>query len=223
MSWTISSLTGQTRDHLVELDDRLLHRDIVDDFVRLQESAKAAGFELVIASSFRDFDRQKLIWNSKFSGDRPILDDNGNTLEPSTLTDDEKVQAILRWSALPGASRHHWGTDMDIYAANLLPEGVSIQLEPWEYLSGHQAPFFAWLEANLASFGFFFPYREDRGGVAFEPWHISHQVVTSGLLDSLTEEVLRDVIATSDIGGRDAILLSLKGIYSKYIANVCEA
>ncbi|WP_407331137.1 M15 family metallopeptidase [Enterovibrio sp. 27052020O] len=223
MSWTISSLTGQTRDHLVELDDRLLHRDIVDDFLRLQESAKAAGFELVIASSFRDFDRQKMIWNSKFSGNRPILDDNGNPLDPSTLSDHEKVQAILRWSALPGASRHHWGTDMDIYAANLLPKGASIQLEPWEYLSGHQAPFFDWLEANLASFGFFFPYHEDRGGVAFEPWHISHKAVTVGILDALTEEVLRSVIATSDICGQDAILLSLKGIYSKYVTNVCEA
>ncbi len=25
------------------------------------------------------------------------------------------MQAILRWSALPGASRHHWGTDIDVY------------------------------------------------------------------------------------------------------------
>ena len=43
---------------------------------------------------------------------------------------------ILRWSALPGGSRHHWGTEIDIFDPDLLPQGQSLQLEPWEYESG---------------------------------------------------------------------------------------
>ncbi len=62
--------------------------------------------------------------------------------------------AILRWSALPGGSRHHWGCDFDVYARNLLPPGTQLQLEPWEYLEGHQLAFYQWVEANLDSFGF---------------------------------------------------------------------
>ncbi len=35
----------------------------------------------------------------------------------------ERVAAILVWSALPGASRHHWGTDCDVIDAAALPPG----------------------------------------------------------------------------------------------------
>ncbi|WP_163393201.1 M15 family metallopeptidase [Enterovibrio norvegicus] len=223
MHWSVASLTGQTQEHLVSHGDFLLHADVKADFIRLQTAAQAAGFELAIASSFRDFARQQMIWNNKFMGLRPILDDTGTSLDPSRLSDDEKVRAILRWSALPGASRHHWGTDIDVYSTNLLPQSVSLQLEPWEYLSGHQAPLFAWLEDNLEQYGFYLPYREDKGGVAFEPWHISHKATTQGLLEQLTPETLSAVIASSDIQGRETILPMLNWIYSQYISNVCEA
>ncbi len=94
-------------------------------------------------------------------------------MDTASLSDEQKVRAILRWSALPGASRHHWGTDFDIYAGNLLPVDTSLALEPWEYTQGHQVPFYQWLKNNAGQYGFRFPYQQDRGGVAFEPWHIS--------------------------------------------------
>ncbi|WP_325891922.1 M15 family metallopeptidase [Grimontia sp. NTOU-MAR1] len=223
MSWTLSSLTGQSQDHLCTLTDGLmLHKEVQADFLALQSSAEKAGFELTIASSFRDFNRQQMIWDNKFNGLRPMLDGNGNPLDTSQLNDDDKVRAILRWSALPGASRHHWGTDIDIYARNLLPEGISIQLEPWEYLTGHQKPFFDWLLANMKTHGFYLPYREDRGGVAFEPWHISHIPTTQGALDILTPDALRTAIASSNIAGRETVLNQLDWIYSQYVSNVCE-
>ncbi|MCZ8486094.1 D-alanyl-D-alanine carboxypeptidase family protein [Vibrio lentus] len=31
-------------------------------------------------------------------------------------SEQQKLSAILRWSALPGASRHHWGCDFDVFA-----------------------------------------------------------------------------------------------------------
>ncbi|WP_188008847.1 M15 family metallopeptidase [Grimontia hollisae] len=223
MSWTLSSLTGQTQDHLLSLTDgRLVHHNVKADFLKLQTAAEKAGFTLTIASSFRDFARQQMIWDNKFHGLRPILGSEGLPLDTASLSEEEKVRAILRWSALPGASRHHWGTDIDIYASNLLPEDVNIQLEPWEYLSGHQRPFFEWLTANMEHFGFYLPYREDRGGVAFEPWHISHVATTQGTLDILTPDALRTVIASSDIAGRETVLNALDWIYSQYVSNVCE-
>ncbi|KXF81240.1 M15 family metallopeptidase [Enterovibrio coralii] len=223
MNWTTEQLTGQTEEHLVNLDGRLLHRDIERDFLNMQAAAKAAGFDLTIASSFRDFNRQQLIWDNKFNGTRPVLDDNGKAVNLAVLSDEDKVKAILRWSALPGGSRHHWGTDMDVYAANLLPKDTQLLLEPWEYLSGHQTPFYQWLEKNMAQFGFYLPYREDRGGVAFEPWHISHQATAADFLNALTQERLKMTIASSDIAGRETVLTMLDWIYSQYVSNVCEA
>src|SRR5690606_7851846 len=83
-----------------------LHRDLVEPLEQLCDSARDAGFCISVASSFRSFERQLHIWNAKATGQRPVLDAEGNTLELATLEERDKVQAILRWSALPGASRH---------------------------------------------------------------------------------------------------------------------
>ncbi|MBC7428790.1 MAG: D-alanyl-D-alanine carboxypeptidase family protein [Bacteriovorax sp.] len=60
-----------------------------------------------IASAFRGFDAQLSIWNAKAKGLRTLFDDQGNALDYKTLSSVEIVYAILRWSALPGASRQH--------------------------------------------------------------------------------------------------------------------
>jgi len=43
------------------------------------------------------------------------------------------VRAILHWSALPGASRHHWGTEIDVIDRAALADGRKAQLIPAEY------------------------------------------------------------------------------------------
>lgn len=223
MKWSLDALTGKTEDHLIQWEGRLIHPEIKSDFCALKNAAQNEGFSLTIASSFRDFDRQMLIWNNKFLGSRPVLDDNGHALDITQLSENEKISAILRWSALPGASRHHWGTDLDVYAKNHLPQKSALQLEPWEYLTGHQALFFQWLKENAPIFGFYFPYQNDNGGVAFEPWHISHKATASPLLEQLTQNQLKNVIRASDIAGKKTILTQLDWIYDRYICNVSKA
>ncbi|MCV5887699.1 M15 family metallopeptidase, partial [Escherichia coli] len=89
----------------------MLHPKVVNDLLKMINAATEAGFKMEIASGFRDFNRQKAIWNGKFSGELPILDINSRPLNKAELNDEEKLMAILRWSALPGGSRHHWGFD----------------------------------------------------------------------------------------------------------------
>lgn len=216
-------LTGQADSHLVDHQQHLLHRDMLPAFLRLQQAANQAGFDLQIASAFRSFERQLLIWNNKFKGSRPLLDSNSQPLDAGQLSDLEKIHAIMRWSALPGASRHHWGTDIDIYAANCLPGGTRLQLEPWEYnQGGHQAAFSTWLNEHIAQFGFYLPYAEDRNGVAIEPWHISYYPVSQPLLTQLTPELLYHTLNASQIAGKSQILSNLDNLYSRYIENICE-
>lgn len=223
MKWRIEALTGQTEQHLIRFGDFLIHPHIRADFEALQQAALKAGFELAIASSFRRFERQTVIWNNKFVGLRPVFDDVGNAIDINTLNDEQKIFAILRWSAMPGASRHHWGTDVDVYARNHLPANVSLQLEPWEYLSGHQASFFDWLNRHITQYGFYFPYQKDKGGVGVEPWHISHRETTNGLLEQLTPGALKSVLELSEIKGKETLLSNIDRIYKRYICNVSEA
>ncbi|MGF1714691.1 M15 family metallopeptidase [Photobacterium chitinilyticum] len=216
-------LTGQADTHLVSHQQHLLHRDMQPSFIQLQQAAALAGFDLQIASAFRPFERQLLIWNNKFSGSRPLLDSNSQPIDASQLSELEKIHAIMRWSALPGASRHHWGTDVDVYAANCLPNGTDLQLEPWEYaIGGHQAGFSVWLNEHMNQFGFYLPYAEDRNGVAVEPWHISYYPVSRHLLQQLTPKLLYHTLNANQIAGKSQILANLGNLYSKYIENICE-
>src|SRR5881394_967902 len=129
-------LTGRTRSHLSALAEPtcVLHNQVIVPFLAMRAAAAAEGIDLVPFSSFRDFDRQLTIWNGKFRGERPIQDRAGRPLHALALSPAERVEAILWWSALPGASRHHWGTDFDVLDRCAMPEGYKLQVVPAEYL-----------------------------------------------------------------------------------------
>lgn len=157
----------------------LAHPDAGRAMQRLQRRASAAGFDLAIASGHRSYRRQLAIFNAKVRGERPVYSEGGQELLHKDMDDRAWLHAILRYSALPGTSRHHWGTDFDIWDRNAVAEDYSLRLEPAEYHSdGPFAELTDWLSTLIRdddSEGFFRPYAEDRGGVAVEPWHLSHR------------------------------------------------
>ncbi|WHP47678.1 M15 family metallopeptidase [Mannheimia bovis] len=205
-------LTGKTRVHLVALpnllsDQHFLQPEVVESFLALQQGAKEAGFNLQPASTFRDFERQKLIWNMKFNGERKVHDDNGTAIDMSQLSDFEKCQAMLRWSAVPGSSRHHWGTEIDIFDPDLLPENTQLLLEPWEYLEGgYFAELTEWLHAHAEQFGFYFPFDGTHNRVGFEPWHISYRPIAAEYEKLFADEMLRSAWQDEDVAGKECLL-----------------
>ncbi|HEY5265115.1 MAG TPA: M15 family metallopeptidase, partial [Steroidobacteraceae bacterium] len=118
-------LTGRVRTHIADVPapQCALHAHVVAPFLNLRRAASADGFDLWPASSFRDFARQLAIWNGKFSGERPLLDASGQAIDAAALSPADRITAILLWSALPGASRHHWGTDVDFIDRNATAPG----------------------------------------------------------------------------------------------------
>ncbi len=158
----LACLTGQKNPDLVESHGVSLHRCTLPDWRALQKSAHAAGFELSAVSAHRSFSRQLKIWNDKARGVRPVLDAYGEVLDVSAMSDDECLFAILRWSALPGASRHHWGTDIDVVDSASIPAGYSVQLTNAEvYNDGPFTRLHDWLDSMINkdhSYGFYRPY-----------------------------------------------------------------
>jgi len=214
-------ITGQSDKHLIEIQGHRLHSEIIDDFLALQNAAKNAGFDLTIASSFRDFDRQSMIWNNKFSGSRPVYNKQQQPVDLTKLTDINKCIAIMRYSALPGASRHHLGTDLDIFDKAAVNDDYKLQLTPNEYEQGGPfAPMSDWLNNNLAKFGFYRPYKHDLDGVAPELWHISHIKQSQLMVDALSEKILYECINNSELLGKSAILANLPALYKRFISNV---
>ena len=228
--FSLEEVTGQGRGHIREVEHPpgstrcSLHKEVVNPYLALRAAAAVDGIDLVAFSGFRDFDRQLAIWNGKFSGERPMQDRAGRPLDALALSPAERVTAILWWSALPGASRHHWGTDFDVMDAAALPDGYKLQVVPSEYQSG--GPFerlTAWLDARMHAFGFFRPYASDRGGVSPEPWHLSHAPVAEHAQRALSIDGLRSVLSSAAIEGKDAVLAALDGSFARYVVNVDRA
>jgi len=224
-------LTGKVETHLIfeEKTNRYFHKDIYSDYLKLKSAALDSGIELYVLSSFRSFESQLKIWNLKAAGKRDLLDDNGEKLDYSELSSEEILFSILRWSALPGASRHHWGTDIDFVDKKTWPVGYDVQLIPSEYdQGGHFYKFRSWFDKvleNKNGLGFYRPYAKDLGGVAPEMWHLSHKEVSKNLLDSYTIDVFKDHI--DSLNETDFLLLkdvknNYERIYFDYVLNILK-
>lgn len=214
------TLTGRTEWHLVEFEGRQIHRTLLVPLRHLTEEASAAGFELALASAFRSFERQRLIWNDKAAGIRPVLADDGSPLDVARLSPDELLFAILRWSALPGASRHHWGTDIDVYDRRAVPAGYQVRLTLDETAdAGVFAGLHAWLDEYLAraDAGFFRPYRRRLGGVAPEPWHLSYAPLAREFQNAMAPGILRELVTASDLALKTQILQHFEEIYERFV------
>jgi len=221
--FTSLELTGRVATH-VRLASELaatLHPAAAAAAMTLRNAARAEGFDLTIVSSFRDFDRQAAIWNAKYQGERPLRDRQERLIDPATLDERGRVDAILIWSALPGASRHHWGTDIDVVDKAATPADYRPQLTAREFSSaGPYAALNEWLGENLHRFEFFRPYTVDKGGVQPEPWHLSYAPIAVPALDALTLDVLLEAVATSSMFGREQVLARLPELYARFVTNV---
>ena len=216
-------VTGRVATHVHDLADPacVLHPLAARAVRAMRDEARRAGIELCVVSAFRDFNRQLAIWRGKFNGQRPLLDPAGAVIERAKLDENALIDAILIWSALPGASRHHWGSDVDVVDAAALGLGENPQLVPQEYGPGGRFERLArWLDSNMGRFGFFRPYVTDRGGVRPEPWHLSFAEVAVPALQVLSLEGLREALEEADMPGQQAVLARLPELYQRYVLAV---
>lgn len=217
------ALTGQQADDTLcclEGTHTLLHPAVIAPLLALQARAQANGFSLAVASGFRSFARQQGIWNRKAQGSRPVLDTEGHPLDITRLSEDELLFAILRWSAIPGCSRHHWGTDIDIYDTGAVSPDYPLQLTTAEATgTGPFAPMHDWLDTVLSAPGceFFRPYAQDTGGIAPERWHLSHAPTAKRYEQLLDEALLIDWLMTQDIALKPVIRKHWHHIFHRYV------
>ena len=203
------------KQYIVPIDENSdrpgLHKDARKDFLLLRQESRKHNLELAVASGYRNYDRQREIWNGKASGKIPLRNEKGDIIPTRQLSKEKLVLTILRWSALPGFSRHHWGSDLDVFDAEACKHP---QLLPREYHPGGVChPLFLFLQKNMTNFGFFYPYDRDRGGIYPEPWHISHRKTAQSRQKNLTLEGFRNFIALR----QEEILLSKEILKQSYL------
>lgn len=156
-----------------------LRKDAYEAFVKMYDAAQKDGINLKIISATRNFNSQKTIWEAKWNGDRIV---EGKNLARDVKDSVERARIILRYSSMPGTSRHHWGTDIDINA-----------LEDGYFTKGQGKKEYDWLVENGPKYGFCQPYSpkgEKRpNGYEEEKWHWSYLPVSSQLIRQYQEKV----------------------------------
>ncbi len=156
-----------------------MHKEAYEAFVKMHEAARADGVNLVIVSAMRTFNHQRRIWNDKWNG-RQMLE--GNIYATSITDPVERAREILRFSAMPGTSRHHWGTDIDLNSL------VNSYFE-----SGQGKRVYEWLQENAHNFGFCQPYTAQgnnrQGGYEEEKWHWSYKPVSEKYLQAFEQSL----------------------------------
>lgn len=218
----VAILTGQTDSHTVDFFQGLrVHREVEKSLRAMADEAAKAGFQLQVVSGYRSYQRQLEIWNAKATGKRPVVDADNRQISPKDVSEEELIHLILRWSALPGTSRHHWGTDLDIIDGSKVTSGMKVKLVPEEFDRG--GPFSKlhdWLDKNMGRFGFFRPYESERGGVSPERWHLSHAPIAQPYLKQLTEEMIFQVLNNSELELKSSVLKLLPEIFRRYVQNI---
>tara|TARA_Y100000768_G_C23987633_1_gene689954 strand:- start:2037 stop:2717 length:681 start_codon:yes stop_codon:yes gene_type:complete len=217
-------LTGRENPFLQNQDHTLIHQDIISSFIQLQKAAKSdINADLQIISGYRDFDRQLAIFNAKALGERKILNDQEELLEPKSLTPLELLEAILRFSALPGVSRHHWGTDIDIYdASQIKKEDVQLKASECEN-NGACAELHLWLDEQITqknAFGFYRPYQEDLGGVSPEKWHISYKPLSDQFFESYTLDIFLKNLNMANLELKTELLKNPEYFFERYFQRI---
>lgn len=196
-----------------------LDRRTLVAFEKLATAALKDGFHVQAVSATRNFTTQKAIWDQKFSGQRPV---GGKNLAATIA--DEKLRAleILRFSSMPGTSRHHWGTDIDLHAAEI--KGPALHNST--YKTGVGKKFYDWLVANAPTFGFCQPYNGDpharnsdayEHGYQEERWHWSYKPLSAPYLYAYKKNIA--ALKPRGYAGEKAAA----DLYRDYVLNVNTA
>ena len=114
-----------------------LRKEAYESFLEMKKAAYSDGFDIKMVSSYRDFFRQRTIWERKYLA---FTEEDG-------MTPLDAIDKIIEYSTIPGTSRHHWGTDIDIIDG--FPEVSGDVLEADKFEAG--GPFEGlklWLDEN---------------------------------------------------------------------------
>ena len=183
-----------------------LHKDTYVAFIKMYNAAKSDSVDLTIRSATRNFEYQKGIWERKWTGETKV----GGEDISETITDPKtRALKILEYSSMPGTSRHHWGSDMDLN---------SFDNEWFETGEGRQL--WDWLEANAPTYGFCRPYTakgsERPDGYQEERWHWSYMPLSSYFM-SMAEEKHSDAEINGFMGSEVADEID---VVQKYVFGV---
>jgi len=174
-------------------------------FKKMQAEALKSNIKIGAVSSYRSYNHQKQIWERKYKSNQ--------SKGFSTL---ENINKIIEYSTIPGTSRHHWGTDIDIYQTNVKqPNGV-LQAKNF-HGNGTFCKLKEWMDKNSERFGFYLVYTDlpKRKGFKYEPWHYSYKPLSQKYLKAYRKLNILEIIKKDKLLGSNYFYNDFIKTYTK--------
>ena len=170
-----------------------LRKEAHQMFSLMNKAAKEAGFNIHVISSYRSYTHQNGIWERKYKANRS-----------KGLSHQKTIEKIIEYSTIPGTSRHHWGTDLDIIDATKgIPANPLSEVHFNE--GGRMRKFKLWLDENAEDYGFHLVYTNKAGrkGFSYEPWHFSFLQLSQPMLKEYNELDLKKLLQSNKLMGSE--------------------
>ena len=168
-----------------------LRKEAHDAFLAMKKAAQKDGIDLKIVSSFRSFSHQQRIFERKYEN----YTEEG--MEPL-----DAIDKIIEYSTIPGTSRHHWGTDIDLIDGSKQVKGDVLVPEKFEN-DGPFSEFKNWMDANSKTFDYYLVYTDDprRKGFKYEPWHYSYAPISIPMLTAFRGKNILQLLEREEFMG----------------------
>ena len=162
-------------------------------FEAMKKEALKSDIRMQVVSSYRGYAHQNRIWTRKY-----------NRFTNQGLTPEQSIKKIIEYSTIPGTSRHHWGTDLDLIDANVSQPSSVLQPRHFEN-GGCFRRLKLWMDEHANSFGFYLVYTDisDRKGFKYEPWHYTYKPLSKSYLQQYLQLNLEDIIANENLLGQE--------------------
>ncbi len=170
-----------------------MHKDTAIALQKMRGAASQEGIELEIVSAYRSFQRQKEIFERKYR------DFRSKGIEP-----EKAIEKIIEYSTIPGTSRHHWGTDLDLIDGNA-PRPKNVLQAANFHGQGPFCKMKEWMNAHAKEFGFYEVYTDEptRKGFKYEPWHFSYAPVSVPMLKEYASLDVKAILSEEKVLGNE--------------------
>jgi len=170
-----------------------MHKETAKALTEIKKAALVENIRIEVVSAYRSFQRQKEIFEGKYQ-----------RFTTQGLTPTAAIEKIIEYSTIPGTSRHHWGTDIDIIDANA-PRPKNVLQSKNFHGEGPFCKLKEWLNKHATSFGFYEVYTNtpNRKGFQYEPWHFSYAPISIPMLLAYKELDLKTILQEEKIVGSE--------------------
>lgn len=191
-------------------DGYKLQKEANKAYLLMKEAAKKEGITIKIVSSYRSFEHQKRIWTRKY---KKYISQG---LPPTKV-----IEKIIEYSTIPGTSRHHWGTDIDIVDGSKKAPKSLLEAKNFEKDRVYE-DLKKWMDENANKYGFYLVYtnKSSRKGFKYEPWHYSYKPISKPMLKQYLAMDIHKLLNSENLLGNN--YFSEKFITTYINENICD-